>query len=61
MYADCVYRLTHAETRIIVAKLFWHFDLELLPEFKDWQTSQKGTVAWHRTPLKCRLTLIRRD
>ncbi|KAK0506872.1 hypothetical protein JMJ35_010726 [Cladonia borealis] len=54
-------KLTHAETRIIIAKLFWHFDLELLPEYKDWQTSQKGTVAWHRTPLKCRLTLIRRN
>ena len=54
-------RLTYAETRIILAKLFWYFDLELLPEFVNWQSSQQGTVAWHRTPLKCKLTPVQKE
>ena len=57
--ANYGYRLTHAETRLILAKLFWHFDLEILDEYKGWQDTQKGTVAWHRTPLECRLTSAR--
>ncbi|KAM5343381.1 hypothetical protein ACJ41O_011918 [Fusarium nematophilum] len=48
-------KLTTAETRLILAKLVWHFDIELLPESQDWRDSQKGTVAWHRIPLRCKL------
>ncbi|KPM46345.1 hypothetical protein AK830_g83 [Neonectria ditissima] len=52
-------RLTTAETQLILAKLVWHFDIEVLAESQNWQDAQKGTVAWHRTPLKCRLRLVR--
>jgi hypothetical protein len=44
-------RLATAETRMILAKLFWQFDYEVMPESEGWQSTQKGTVAWHRTPL----------
>ncbi|KAJ5195942.1 hypothetical protein N7449_006421 [Penicillium cf. viridicatum] len=46
-------KLTTAETRMILAKLFWHFDVEIMPESEEWTDRQKGTVAWHRTPLMC--------
>ncbi|KAJ5618269.1 hypothetical protein N7528_006912 [Penicillium herquei] len=48
-------KLTTAETRLILAKVLWHFDVELMPESRGWQDSQKGTVSWHRTPLMCRI------
>ncbi|KAJ5603974.1 hypothetical protein N7537_006930 [Penicillium hordei] len=48
-------RLTTAETRIILAKLFWHFEIEIMPESQGWQDTQKGTVAWHRVPLMCKV------
>ncbi|KAF3386178.1 putative sterigmatocystin biosynthesis P450 monooxygenase [Penicillium rolfsii] len=44
-------KLATAEARMILAKLFWHFDFEIMPESEGWQSTQKGTVAWHRTPL----------
>lgn len=44
-------RLATAEARLILAKLFWHFDFKVMPESEGWQSTQKGTVAWHRTPL----------
>ncbi|KAJ5729624.1 uncharacterized protein N7483_004132 [Penicillium malachiteum] len=48
-------KLTTAETRLILAKVLWHFDVELMLESQDWQDSQKATVSWHRTPLMCRI------
>ncbi|RJE23611.1 Cytochrome p450 [Aspergillus sclerotialis] len=45
-------RLAHAETRIILAKLLWNFDIEIMPEAQNWQDSSKGTVAWHRKAMK---------
>lgn len=48
-------RLAHAETRIILAKLLWYFDIEIQPEAQGWQESSKGTVAWHRKAMKSRL------
>lgn len=40
---------------MILAKLFWHFDVELAGEAKEWQGTAKGTVAWHRTAMMCEL------
>lgn len=48
-----LFRLTTAETRMILAKLLWHFDIVSMPEPEGWESTQKGTVAWHRTPLMC--------
>ncbi|RMJ29047.1 Cytochrome p450 [Aspergillus sp. HF37] len=50
-------KLTQAETRVTLAKLLWHFDVEVLPESRDWRESSRGTVAWHRRALKCRMAV----
>jgi len=49
-----IFRLATVEARVIVAKLFWYFDFVIMPESDGWQSTQKGTVAWHRTPLMCK-------
>lgn len=48
-------RFSQVQTRIVLAKLFWLFGVELEEQSKDWQTVARGTVAWHRTSLICRL------
>jgi cytochrome P450 len=53
------YRFTTAATRIILAKMVFHFDWQVLPESDNWRTCQKATMAWHRVPLYCRLELLR--
>ncbi|KAK3302986.1 cytochrome P450, partial [Chaetomium strumarium] len=42
------------EMRLVLARLFFRFDLELLDESRDW-TDQKAFVLWEKKPLLCRL------
>jgi hypothetical protein len=37
--------------RLILAKVFWHFDMELCPESADW-ADQESYNLWSRPPLK---------
>lgn len=52
--------LAYAEMRLILAKVLWHFDLELMEESKSWQERQKSYILWHKFPLMCRLTPVPR-
>ncbi|KAI0137156.1 isotrichodermin C-15 hydroxylase [Xylariales sp. AK1849] len=47
--------MAHLEMRIILSKLIWNFDLELLPESGDW-LDQEAIIIWHRRPLMVKLT-----
>ncbi|KAL2266034.1 hypothetical protein VTJ83DRAFT_5386 [Remersonia thermophila] len=47
--------LAYAEMRLILAKVLWHFDLELLPESRDWN-KQKIFVVWEKGALNVKLT-----
>ncbi|KAJ5619755.1 hypothetical protein N7510_003739 [Penicillium lagena] len=46
--------LANAEMRLILTKLFWHFDLNLLPESMNW-INQKSYSLWSRPALMVKL------
>ncbi|KAL7629148.1 hypothetical protein AAE478_000667 [Parahypoxylon ruwenzoriense] len=46
--------LAHLELRMILARLVWNFDIELMPGSDDW-LNQKVFVIWYRLPLLARL------
>ena len=50
--------LAYNEMRVILARLFWNFDLELCPESKEWDQQYSYTL-WEKRPLMCRLRDIR--
>jgi hypothetical protein len=47
--------LAYAEIRLILCKLFFNFDVELLPESDNW-TDQKVYAVWDKGPLMVTLT-----
>jgi cytochrome P450 len=46
--------LAWAEIRTVLARLVWHFDMELMEESKDWE-KQKVFIMWHKPSLMVRL------
>ncbi|KAF9870881.1 hypothetical protein CkaCkLH20_11553 [Colletotrichum karsti] len=48
--------MAYAELRIVLAKLLWNFDLELVDSSEDWVRQQKIYLIWQKVPLmaKCR-------
>ncbi|KAF2489570.1 cytochrome P450 [Lophium mytilinum] len=48
--------LAWAEMRLIMAKLLWNFDLELLPEDQDWMDRNKIFILWEKAELHVKLT-----
>ncbi|KAI1381331.1 benzoate 4-monooxygenase cytochrome P450 [Hypoxylon crocopeplum] len=46
------------ETRVILAKLIYNFDIELMPECTNWLETQKNYIAWHKPPLMVKLTPV---
>lgn len=38
--------LSYAETRLILARLFYYFDLELADPDQDWFGAQKAYLVW---------------
>ncbi|KAI2617462.1 benzoate 4-monooxygenase cytochrome P450 [Hypoxylon sp. NC1633] len=48
------------ETRVILAKLIYNFDVELMPESARWMHDQKNYIAWHKPPLMVKLTPVSR-
>ncbi|OTB16117.1 hypothetical protein K445DRAFT_300000 [Daldinia sp. EC12] len=46
------------ETRVILAKLIYNFDIELMPESRNWLDDQKNYIAWHKPPLMVKLTPV---
>lgn len=52
--------MAYHEMRLIMAKVLYAFDLELMPESKDW-AAQQTFILWQKTPLKCKLRPVRKD
>ncbi|KAI5854530.1 benzoate 4-monooxygenase cytochrome P450 [Durotheca rogersii] len=46
------------ETRVILARLIYNFDIELMPECSSWLENQKNYIAWHKPPLLVKLTRV---
>lgn len=58
--ADRLLRLAQFVTRLIICKLLWAYDLELLPEKESWMSKQKGFFVWIKPPLMVRLKQAQR-
>jgi len=57
---NCVGRsLAYMETCLILSRLIWNFDMELMPESRDW-ADQKVYLLYEKRPLNVRLTPVGR-
>jgi cytochrome P450 len=52
--------LTYAEMGLIVARLLWRFDIELVEGLGNWQAEQKSYGFWEKGPLICKLSSVKR-
>jgi cytochrome P450 len=48
--------LAWAEMRSVLARMIWHFDMELCEESKEGWENQKLFTLWEKHPLMVRLT-----
>ena len=46
--------------RLLLAKLLYHFDIELAEPEKDWYSSLRAFMVWERKLLNIRLTPVKR-
>lgn len=53
--------LAKAEMRLIMAKMLWRFDLQLVEGRGDWMEGQKIFGFWAKPPLMCNLKVFKRD
>ncbi|KAL2163757.1 hypothetical protein VTH06DRAFT_5816 [Thermothelomyces fergusii] len=51
--------LAYAEMRLILARLLWNFDLELMPESRRWN-EQKIYILWEKGAINVKLTPVSR-
>jgi len=57
---NCIGKLLAlAEARLVMAKLIWHFDMELDGDHSTWVDDARFYVLWELQPLKVRLTSVR--
>ncbi|KAF9694889.1 hypothetical protein EKO04_006712 [Ascochyta lentis] len=52
--------LAYAEMRLILAKLLWTFDVELVRPEMDWMEEQRVFALWEKPPLEVKLTAVQR-
>ena len=52
--------MAYHEIRIILAKVLWHFDLQLCPESEKWN-DMKIYIMWDKGPLYCQLKPVKRE
>ncbi len=58
---NCVGRnLAIVELRLVLARLLWAFDVEVLPDQEAWPVRQKTFLSWAKPPLIVRLTVAAR-
>ncbi|KAF1992220.1 cytochrome protein [Aulographum hederae CBS 113979] len=58
---NCVGKnLAYAEMRLVLARMLWNFDMELLPESKGWVYGQKAYGLWHKPTMNVKLSLRKR-
>lgn len=48
--------LAYIETRLILARVLWNFDLRLADERRDWMERQKVYTLWQKAALNVYLT-----
>ncbi|TLS20861.1 uncharacterized protein PpBr36_10870 [Pyricularia pennisetigena] len=48
--------LALAELRLILARMFWNFDMELCPESKGWADRQQMYTTWKKTELPIKIS-----
>ena len=53
--------LARAEMRLVMAKLLWRFNLELVEGCRNWQKEQRVCGFWVKPPLTCRHLPVKRD
>lgn len=57
---DCIGKnLAYTEMRLLLTRLLWKFDVELLPESKGW-IDQRVFLFWDKRPLQVKLTKVKR-
>ena len=49
--------LAYAEMRVILARMIWNFDMELMPDSLNW-TDQGVYTLWEKGPLRVKLTPV---
>lgn len=55
---DCIgQNLAFMEMRLIIAKLLYRFDFELVPGQEAWQSSQRFFIIWEKGPLYVKFRL----
>ncbi|KNG49528.1 cytochrome p450 protein [Stemphylium lycopersici] len=55
---DCVGKnMAYHEMRLIAAKVYYNFDLELCPESNNW-AEQPTYILWEKKPLMCKLRAV---
>jgi hypothetical protein len=47
------------EMRLIITKVLFNFDLELMPESRNWIANQKIYLLWEKLPLLVKLKDVR--
>lgn len=53
---DCIGKnLAVAEMRLVLARILWRFDFDLMPGQDDWHDKQKTFIVWEKGPLKIKL------
>ena len=53
--------LAYAEMRLILAKVIFNFDLELVDKERDWMREQKVFALWEKPALEVRLHPVKRE
>ncbi len=56
----CFCSLAYAEMRLILAKVLFSFDLELVEKTDNWMADQKVFALWEKPALMVRLKPIQR-
>lgn len=50
--------LAYMEMRIILAKLVWHFDWELLNQGLDWRRDSRHDLLWTKPEIRLRVKAV---
>lgn len=46
------------EIRLVLAKVFYNFDVVLAPDGELWRNGQRVYMTWDKPPLHCHLTPV---
>lgn len=58
-YTDaCQHSLAYVEMRLVLTRLLWEFDIELVDKAQDW-TDARVFLIWEKKPLSVRLKRVR--